>query len=73
MLRVREALETGADVIATACPYCILMLEDAVNVLNAGEKIAVRDVAELLAQSVGVVDGTGMAGEEVSTGRIGNG
>ncbi len=61
VLRVREALETGAEVIATACPYCTLMLEDAVNVLNAGEQIAVRDVAELLAQSVGTVDEAAMA------------
>ena len=53
VLRVREALDTGAEFIATACPYCTLMLEDAVNVLNAGDQIAVRDVAELLAQSVG--------------------
>jgi Fe-S oxidoreductase len=54
VLRVREALDTGAEVLATACPYCTLMLEDAVNVLNVGEQIAVRDVAELLAQSLGL-------------------
>jgi Fe-S oxidoreductase len=72
VLRVREALETGADVIATACPYCTLMLEDAVNVLGAGDEIAIRDVAELLADSVGVGEGAGMAAESVGGGRIGN-
>ncbi len=73
VLRVREALETGADVIATACPYCTLMLEDAVNVLGAGENIAVRDVAELLAESVGVGDEAQMTAESVAGERIGNG
>jgi Fe-S oxidoreductase len=52
VLRVREALDTGADVIATACPYCVLMLEDAVKVLGVEKKIEILDVAELLAQSV---------------------
>jgi Fe-S oxidoreductase len=73
VLRVREALETGAEVIATACPYCTLMLEDAVGVLNAGDQIAVRDVAELLAQSVGVENAAAMGVGSVSSGRIGNG
>jgi Fe-S oxidoreductase len=53
VLRVREALDTGAQAIATACPYCTLMLEDAVKVLGVEDRIAVKDVAELLAQSVG--------------------
>ncbi len=52
VLRVREALDTGAEVIATACPYCTLMLEDAVKVVGAEEEIAVQDAAELLAESV---------------------
>jgi Fe-S oxidoreductase len=50
---VREALDTGAQTIATACPYCTLMLEDAVKVLGVEDRIAVKDVAELLVQSVG--------------------
>lgn len=72
VLRVREALDSGAEVIATACPYCTLMLEDAVSVLNAGEQIAVRDVAELLAQSVGLTDGKAMAAESAPTDGGGN-
>jgi Fe-S oxidoreductase len=73
VLRVREALETGAEVIATACPYCTLMLEDAVSVLDTGEKIAVRDVAELLAESVGVGEEAPKTEESADTGRGGNG
>jgi Fe-S oxidoreductase len=52
VLRVREALSVGAEVIATACPYCTSMFEDAVKVLDLEDKIAVKDVAELLAESV---------------------
>jgi Fe-S oxidoreductase len=53
VLRVREALSTGAHVIATACPYCTQMLEDAVKVLGVEDRIEIRDVAELVAESVG--------------------
>ncbi len=72
VLRVREALDTGARVIATACPYCTLMLEDAVKVLGVEERIAVRDVAELLARSVETTDGRAVAVESESAGRIAN-
>jgi len=54
MLRIEEALDTQAEVIATACPYCILMLNDAVKELGVGNRIVVRDIAELLLQSVEV-------------------
>jgi len=50
--RVREALDTGAEIIATACPYCIRMLKDAIKLIGAENKIQVRDVAELLLQSL---------------------
>ncbi len=52
VLRVEEALVSGAEVIATACPYCIRMLNDAVRALGVADRIAVRDLAELLWQSV---------------------
>ena len=46
--RVKEALDLGVEVIATACPFCITTLEDAVKVLDAENKIIVRDILELL-------------------------
>ena len=55
--RIKEAVDSGADVLATACPYCIRMLCDARDKLGAADKIVVRDVAELLWQSV-AGDGT---------------
>jgi Fe-S oxidoreductase len=50
--RIREAMDTGAEIIATACPYCIRMLNNAIRKIGAQNTIAVRDVAELLLQSV---------------------
>lgn len=52
VLRVREALETGASVLATACPYCVLMFEDAIKVLGAEDRIEVRTVEEIVAASL---------------------
>ena len=50
--RARQALETGADVVAVGCPFCMTMLEDGVNARKGGRDVRVMDVAELLWQSV---------------------
>jgi Fe-S oxidoreductase len=50
--RVHEAAETGADVLAVACPFCLLTLEDAVKVQGLEERIKVMDVAEIVAQAL---------------------
>jgi succinate dehydrogenase/fumarate reductase iron-sulfur protein len=50
--RVKEALELGVDVIAVACPFCVTTLEDAVKVLDVENKIAVKDVIELLREAI---------------------
>ena len=47
-VRVREAAETGADIIAVACPNCARMLEDAVKAEALDEKLAVMDLAEII-------------------------
>ncbi len=51
-LRVEEALATGANVLATACPYCITMFEDSIRTLNVDDKIVVKDVTELFLESM---------------------
>jgi Fe-S oxidoreductase len=51
-LRVKEALETGADVLATACPFCLLTLEEAVKYLNAEDRIQVLDIAEIAREAM---------------------
>lgn len=62
-VRVREAVSTGAEVIVTACPYCILMLNEGIAKLGVGKKIRVQDVTELLLQSIDL---------SVKRGRTGN-
>ncbi|HLE30923.1 MAG TPA: (Fe-S)-binding protein [Anaerolineales bacterium] len=51
-LRVKEALETGAEILATACPFCLLTLDEAVKHIKAEEKIRVMDIAEIAAQAL---------------------
>ena len=41
-------MATGADVIATGCPFCFIMLDDGVKEIGAG--VAVKDLAMLLAE-----------------------
>jgi Fe-S oxidoreductase len=50
--RARQALETGADVVAVGCPFCMTMLEDSVKARKGERDVKVMDVAELLWQSV---------------------
>jgi Fe-S oxidoreductase len=49
VLRTEHAMEAGADIIATACPFCMTMMSDGVKLKNQQESIKVFDVAELLA------------------------
>lgn len=51
--RVKEAVATGADVLAISCPYEISRFEDALKVLGYDNKMVVRDITELLAEAVG--------------------
>ncbi|HEX7957345.1 MAG TPA: (Fe-S)-binding protein, partial [Pyrinomonadaceae bacterium] len=46
--RAREALETGADVLAVGCPFCMTMMEDGINARKGDRDVKVLDVAELL-------------------------
>jgi len=50
--RVKDALELGAEVIATACPFCMLTLEDAVKTTGAEDSIQILDIMELVAQAI---------------------
>jgi Fe-S oxidoreductase len=50
--RIQEAIDTGAQVLATACPFCLLTLEEAVKHLNAGDRLRVMDIAEIALQAL---------------------
>jgi Fe-S oxidoreductase len=52
MERTDEALTTGADVVSTACPYCMIMLDDAVRANNKEEEVRVLDLSQLVEESL---------------------
>jgi Fe-S oxidoreductase len=45
---VEQAIELGADILATACPYCILNFKDSVLTLNRSEALEIRDISEIV-------------------------
>ena len=49
-VRAREATATGASILAVACPFCTVMLDDGMQATGGG--LAVRDVATLLVEAV---------------------
>ena len=51
-VRIKDAVELGAEILATACPLCVLTLEDAVKTSGNEDKIRVMDVTELLAETL---------------------
>jgi len=63
--RTRQALDTGADTVATACPFCLVMLRDGVAdagrapVAGGAAGIQTQDVAEILAASLPARGGNG--------------
>lgn len=50
--RVKEAVATGADVLAVSCPYEISRFEDSLKALGYAKQMVVRDVSELLAEAM---------------------
>jgi Fe-S oxidoreductase len=51
-LRIEQALGVGAEVLVTACPYCITMFEDSRLTMNVTEKIEVKDITEIVAEAI---------------------
>lgn len=50
--RSNEAVATGAQVVAAACPFCNTMLTDGVKIAEKEEQVKVMDIAELIAESM---------------------
>ncbi len=51
-IRVLEAIDAGAELLATACPFCLTNFEDAIKGLNRENVIAVKDVAEIVYEAL---------------------
>ncbi len=56
-IRIREAAATGAEVLITACPLCLIMLEDARKTAGFEDTLKVLDLNELLLQALGLENG----------------
>jgi Fe-S oxidoreductase len=50
--RSHEAIETGAGIVAAACPFCNTMLTDGMKLAEKEDDVKVMDIAELIAQSM---------------------
>jgi len=50
--RVRMAAEAGANVIVTACPFCMANIEDAIKVAGMEGKMSAIDLTELVDQNI---------------------
>lgn len=51
-IRVNQAVGVGAEVLATACPYCVSALEDSKLVTNHADDIEIKDITEILQEVI---------------------
>jgi Fe-S oxidoreductase len=51
-LRIDQAIETGAELLVTSCPYCITMFEDSRITMGVDEKIEIRDITEIIQEAL---------------------
>ena len=50
--RAEEAIATGSKTIATACPFCMTMMNDGVRHNNKEQEVEVKDIAEVVADNI---------------------
>jgi Fe-S oxidoreductase len=51
-IRLEQAIEAGAEVLATACPYCITQFEDSRLTMEDSEAIQIMDITEILQEVI---------------------
>ena len=51
-IRVRQAIDAGADTLATACPYCMANFEDSVLSMDKSSVLQVKEIVELVADAI---------------------
>ena len=52
--RIEEVIDTGVDIVATACPFCMVMMTDGIKYKNKEESLKNYDIAELLSMAMGL-------------------
>jgi Fe-S oxidoreductase/nitrate reductase gamma subunit len=50
--RIEEVIESGVNCVASACPYCLTMFDDALKAKEADETVKSRDISELVAEAL---------------------
>jgi Fe-S oxidoreductase len=51
-IRLSQAIETGAEVLVVACPYCLLNFEDSLLTLDKSNTIEIKDISELVRETL---------------------
>jgi len=51
-IRVKEALEVGAEILVTACPFCLINMEDAIKTTGLENSLEVKDLAEVMLDAI---------------------
>ncbi len=51
-LRLEQAIEAGAEVLVTSCPYCITNFEDSRLTMENGESIEIKDITEIIQEVI---------------------
>ena len=51
-LKLQQAIDAGADIIAVACPYCMLMFDDSLLSMGKEGAIEVKDISELVLEAI---------------------
>jgi Fe-S oxidoreductase len=51
-MRAEEAVNIEADILASACPFCIQMFEDSITVFEAQASLKAMDLAEIIAELI---------------------
>ena len=49
--RAQEAVNTTADTVASACPFCMTMMTDGVKALEKAEEVQIKDIAEIILEN----------------------
>ena len=52
ILRLEQAIAVGAEVLAVACPYCMVMFKDSQLTMEKGETIEIKDISELVLEAL---------------------
>lgn len=61
-IRLKQALNTGAKILVTACPFCLLNFEEAVKILDVEDQIEIKDLMELVCTNLKIREQEGDGG-----------